>query len=141
MSYWGCDRPRYARHVKFGTTLEREDVRMGIYLGWMTYELEVKADVDPPEGDDWNEPRLDAGAWIDCDAKVCSVVIGYEDVEENPVELEGPPACRVVLPGDYLRLTDKEMQGLEREAIEESLVRGTPDPDDRYEAMQELRYR
>jgi len=133
-------RPRYARHVKFEVTLELEDVRMGVYLGWVTYELEVRADVDPPEGDGWNEPKLDAMASIDPDAKVLSVVFGYEDVEENPITLEGPPPCRIRLPGDYLRMSEEQTQGMEVEAIEESLACGNPDPDDRRDALLDRYY-
>lgn len=130
-------RRRYLPAVKFETTIEREDVRMGTYLGWVTYEIRAEADIDPEEGDGWNDPHFDAAASVSAHAEVISVVIGYEDGEEDPDELEGPPPCRVVLPGSLLKLTEKECESLEEEALAEACC--SPDPDDQYDMMQELR--
>lgn len=110
-------RVRYATSVRFETTIERVDVKMGAYLGWITYEVMAEADVEPEEGDGWNDPHFDAVASVCAYAEVLSVTIGYEDVEEDPAELEGPPPCRVALPGGLLELTEMECEELECEAL------------------------
>jgi len=89
---------RWQTRVEFNWDIERICESAKTYV---RYEVLVRADIDPPGGDGWNEPRYSASAEVD------AIVTKVAEVS-GPVEYE---------PGDSVRLTAEEEEYLEIEAI------------------------
>jgi len=128
----------YLSDVSIGFTAERELPELEPAEGprHVTYDLEVFADITPPGGDGWNEPRY--SAFAECSAKVDSLTIlrVEADVEiKIAVGFIGPMEPGVVHPGHYLELTKVELEQASDIALERA--ESYPDPDEVYDRRRE----
>jgi hypothetical protein len=115
--------------VSFGFSVERELVE-GRYV---TYDLEVCADITPPGGDGWNEPRYNA--YAECCARVDSLVILRAETDAEVKICSGfigPMEPGVVGPGRYLELAKSELEHASDTALERA--EDYPDPDEAYDS-------
>jgi hypothetical protein len=96
---------------------------------YVKYCLDVVTEIEPADGDGWNEPRTRAFANV-CTATVrfCSI----HEAERSAVwELRsiGPVEPGVIAPGCQVELTPEEEEAMETVALEPV----EPDPDEAYE--------
>jgi hypothetical protein len=119
----------------FETVVEREDdelpLRGTCYVG---YEVSVKVGFEPPSGNGWDEPRIEAhasfeGAWV-LSVHVCAADGTTWDYKPGFI---GPMEPGLVQAGQWLDgdLTSSEQETLEDEAIQIALDQGADyDPGD-----------
>jgi len=98
-------RPLRRKHVEFDWDIERIcQTESGDAETYVRYEVRVQADVEPPGGDGWNEPRYEASAEV-------------EAIVSKVAEVDVPVEYSV---GDSVRLTAKEREALEIEAVSQA---------------------
>ena len=128
-------RPFYQREVRWTWLLERELPALAPddESRYVIYTLDVEAEIDPPGGDGWNEPRYSASA--SCAATVVSV---YVEQGTRTVDLDlgfiGPMEPGVHAPGTTPELKEREYEVMKERALDLAYCDGYPDPDEEYDS-------